>query len=171
MRLIDSCITELKAQGPSRRVQKTCRALSRGGSTRCRGCSRGARCAGHSINSQLESFLASRAPTPDSAPFFFFTLVTGPTRRSLSLTLSDTGVYEPEIRARTPMPPPKSLTWTRTGSTASSRFRSQYPPWRQPRGKTIVSLVNSHTNATSKRWHLWEIDLSFAPGLPPGWYA
>ena len=25
------------------------------------------------------------------------------------------------------------------------------PPWRQPRGKTIVSLVNSHTNATSKR--------------------
>ena len=30
---------------------------------------------------------------------FFFTLVTGP-RRSLSLTLSDTGVYEPQIRAR-----------------------------------------------------------------------
>ena len=25
------------------------------------------------------------------------------------------------------------------------------PPWRQPRGKTIVSLVNSYTNATSKR--------------------
>ena len=25
------------------------------------------------------------------------------------------------------------------------------PPRRQPRGKTIVSLVNSHTNATSKR--------------------
>ena len=42
-------------------------------------------------------------------------------------------------------------------------------PWRQPRGKPIVSLVNSHTNATSKRWHLWEIDLRFAPGLPPGW--
>ena len=31
--------------------------------------------------------------------FFFFTLVTGP-RRSLSLTLSDTGVYAPQIRAR-----------------------------------------------------------------------
>ena len=25
------------------------------------------------------------------------------------------------------------------------------PPWRQPRGKCMVSLVNSHTNATSKR--------------------
>jgi len=32
------------------------------------------------------------------------------------------------------------------------------PPWRQPRGKWMVSLVNSHTNTTSKRWHLWEID-------------
>ena len=31
--------------------------------------------------------------------FFFFTLVTGP-RRSLSLKLSDTRVYEPRIRAR-----------------------------------------------------------------------
>ena len=31
--------------------------------------------------------------------FFFFTLVTGP-RRSLSLRLSDTRVYEPQIRAR-----------------------------------------------------------------------
>jgi len=30
---------------------------------------------------------------------FVFTLVTGP-RRSLSLTLSDTRVYEPQIRAR-----------------------------------------------------------------------
>ena len=33
----------------------------------------------------------------------------------------------------------------------------------------MVSLVNSHTNATSKRQHLWEIDLRFDPGLPPGW--
>ena len=33
----------------------------------------------------------------------------------------------------------------------------------------MVSLVNSHTNATSTSWHLWEIDLRFAPGLPPGW--
>jgi len=31
--------------------------------------------------------------------YFFFTLVTGP-RRSLSLELRDTRVYEPQIRAR-----------------------------------------------------------------------
>jgi len=31
----------------------------------------------------------------------------------------------------------------------------------------MVSLVNSHTNATRIGRHLWEIDLRFAPGLPP----
>ena len=41
-------------------------------------------------------------PRTDSAVkkyfgFFFFTLVTGP-RRSVSLKLSETGVYEPQIR-------------------------------------------------------------------------
>ena len=40
------------------------------------------------------------------------------------------------------------------------------PPWRQPRGKWMVSLVNSHTNATRIGWYMWEIDLRFAPGLP-----
>ena len=43
------------------------------------------------------------------------------------------------------------------------------PPWIQPRGKLMVSLLKSHSNATSRRQHLWEIDLRFAPGLPPGW--
>jgi len=33
----------------------------------------------------------------------------------------------------------------------------------------MVSLVNSHTNATRIGWHLWVIGLRFAPGLPPGW--
>jgi len=28
----------------------------------------------------------------------------------------------------------------------------------------MVSSVNSHTNATRIGWHLWEIDLRFAPG-------
>ena len=37
------------------------------------------------------------------------------------------------------------------------------------RGKLMVSSPNSHTNATRVGWHLWEIDLRFAPGLPPGW--
>ena len=34
----------------------------------------------------------------------------------------------------------------------------------------VVSAVNSHTNASRIGWHLWEIDLMFAPGLPPGWH-
>jgi len=33
----------------------------------------------------------------------------------------------------------------------------------------MVSLVNPHTHATRFGWHLWETDLRFAPGLPPGW--
>ena len=33
----------------------------------------------------------------------------------------------------------------------------------------MVSLVNSHTNATSKRWHMWEIGLRFALSSTPGW--
>jgi hypothetical protein len=43
------------------------------------------------------------------------------------------------------------------------------PTWRQPRGKWMVSLVSSHTNATSKRLHLWEIDFRFALNSTPGW--
>ena len=35
-------------------------------------------------------------------------------------------------------------------------------------GKLIVSLVNSHSNATRFGWHIWEIDLRFTPGSPPG---
>ena len=33
----------------------------------------------------------------------------------------------------------------------------------------MVSLVNSNTHATSKRWHLLEIDLRFALNSTPGW--
>ena len=36
-------------------------------------------------------------------------------------------------------------------------------------GKRMVSLVNSHTDATSKRWHLWEIDSRFGLNSTPGW--
>ena len=39
----------------------------------------------------------------------------------------------------------------------------------EARGQLMVSLVNSHTNATSIGWHLCENGLRFAPGLPPGW--
>ena len=33
----------------------------------------------------------------------------------------------------------------------------------------MVSLVNSYSDATSRRWHRWEIDSIFARELPPGW--
>ena len=52
--------------------------------------------------------------------------------------------------------------------TAPLHIAVLHPPWRQPRGKLMVSLVNSHTNATRIGWHLLEIDFRFAPGLPPG---
>ena len=35
-----------------------------------------------------------------------------------------------------------------------------------PMGISMVSVVISHINATRIGWHLWEIDLRFAPGLP-----
>ena len=43
--------------------------------------------------------------------------------------------------------------------------------WYYPGGNLLlmVSLVNSHINATRIGWHLREVDLRCAPGLPPGW--
>ena len=43
------------------------------------------------------------------------------------------------------------------------------PPWKRPRGKSMVSLVHSDTKATRIGWHLWEIDLRFAFHSTPGW--
>ena len=56
------------------------------------------------------------------------------------------------------------LTSTAAGAGAASAMHvmSCSPSWRQPMGKWLVSSVNSHTDATWKRWHLWEIDLRFA---------
>ena len=36
-------------------------------------------------------------------------------------------------------------------------------------GAIFFKVVNCHLDVTSRRSHLWEIDLRFAPGLPPGW--
>ena len=36
-------------------------------------------------------------------------------------------------------------------------------------GKSMVSQDNFHTNATRIGWHMWGIDLGFAPELPLGW--
>ena len=38
----------------------------------------------------------------------------------------------------------------------------------RPRGKSMVSLVNSDTNATRIGWCMWEIDLIFAPSCLQG---
>jgi len=68
------------------------------------------------------------------------------------------------------MAPITRRSWTRRRQSGTrSTTSGTTPPWRQPRGKWMVSLVNSHTNATRIGWHLWEINLRFAPGLPPGW--
>ena len=34
----------------------------------------------------------------------------------------------------------------------------------------MIYFVNSHTNATSKKWHLCEIHFRFPPNSTPGWY-
>ena len=52
-------------------------------------------------------------------------------------------------------------------SKEKKEARHLCPPWRQLRGKLMISLINSNTNATGIGLHLWEIDLEFAPGLPP----
>ena len=62
-----------------------------------------------------------------------------------------------------------SQSTARDGSVCASHSLPLHPPWRQLRGKLMVSLVNFHTHATRIGWHPWGIDLIFAPGLPPGW--
>jgi len=67
----------------------------------------------------------SRSPTF----FFFFTLVTGP-RRSLSLKLSDTRVYEPQLRAsrkRTRSPTKSRAKWTLSRSSSFFFFITLEP--------------------------------------------
>ena len=44
-----------------------------------------------------------------------------------------------------------------------------FPPWSQPRGNLMVSSVNPHTNATSKRCHLCKIKFTSALNSTPVW--
>ena len=85
-RHIDSCITHLKAQGPSR----TCNASKEEEKRKYLGLEASQSCA--------QSLMTLR-PEPRYLFFFFFTLFTGP-RRCLNLKLSDIRVYEPQIQAR-----------------------------------------------------------------------
>ena len=62
-----------------------------------------------------------------------------------------TSEYDPFIWGRS-----RSRVLVRRGVLRAASFRERLS-WRQPGGKWMVSCVNSHTNATSKRWHLWAI--------------
>ena len=50
----------------------------------------------------------------------------------------------------------------------NARGQLGHPAPEATQGQIDVFLVNSHTNAASKRWHLWEIDLRFAPNSTHG---
>jgi hypothetical protein len=68
------------------------------------------------------------------------------------------------LPARAPVPHPPFCK----SAAVSSSTLAGLPPWRKPRDQFVGFLINSHVNANRIRWHLWEIDLRFAPGLPPG---
>ena len=78
------------------------------------------------------------------------------------------GIDEVEVRgdqlSRRQLQPPAHQY-----NSGISLTRPPEPPWRQSRGKLMVSSINSHANATSKRWHLWEIDSRSALNSTPGW--
>ena len=80
--------------------------------------------------------------------------------RVLLATSGNLNTASRERNPDTSVPPWRKRTW-----------REGEPPWRQPRGKWMVSLVNSHTHATRIGLHLWEIDLRFALNSTPGWRA
>ena len=62
-----------------------------------------------------------------------------------------------DLKARpSALPSPRTVPITPTVS----------PPCRRPRGKKMVYLVNSHSNASSRRQHRREIDFRFAPTSP-----
>ena len=73
---------------------------------------------------------------------------------TLTLTLTLTHTHS---HAHTHSHPHPHHTIAVSGCRGTEHRRGQ-PPWRQPRGKWMISFGNSHTNVTLKRWHLWEID-------------
>ena len=62
----------------------------------------------------------------------------------------------------------RGASYPAEGALCTNPSSHKEPPWRQPRGKWMVSLGDSHTKC-SKRWHLWEIDCRFALNSTPGW--
>ena len=92
----------------------------------------------------------------------------GPVNAGLFI-MSLTGESGRQGAGHLPDVPQEAVPLLRHHAMALSKSVPPTPPFRQPRGKWMVSSVNSHANAARIGWHLWEIDLRFAPGLPPGW--
>jgi len=90
---------------------------------------------------------SSAGALPYPTFFFFFTLVAGP-RRSLSLKLSDTRVYEPQIRARL-VTIAHYPTWR-----LQARRRLPYPTPPHPGVE-----LRANPKSISHRCHLFEVAL------------
>jgi hypothetical protein len=90
-----------------------------------------------------------------------------PARAGLHLRVVDVTVYGDSGRpARGGMPRQKR----RAASPMTPRPDAcPSPPRRHPMGENMVSLVDSHPTAASRRQYLRENNLRFAHGLPPEW--
>ena len=66
----------------------------------------------------------------------------------------------PQVEERRAALQARVVAFSRQGGDVVARFGQLQaevcPPWRQPRGKSMLHLVNS---ANRIGWHLWEIDL------------
>ena len=72
----------------------------------------------------------------------------------MALTLAwPSSSEKPFLHAPNPHDPASTLAHTVTGDYASPATWGEVraPPWRQPRGKYMVSSVDSHSNAASRR--------------------
>ena len=117
------------------------------------------------------SLLGSGSGVPLSSKIVTNKTVTSPIRRSRYQQEShatNKRVKSPKRQSRPGWPWLESF-YRETSKACSPLAWQRRPPWRQLRGKWMVSLVNSCTNATSKKWHLCEIDTRFALNSTPGW--
>ena len=109
---------------------------------------------------RILSLARSTVPVPFFFFFFFFTLVTGP-KRSLSLKLSDTRVYEPQIRARlvtTAHPFPSLSTDRQSAACPVLTVKSH--------SMTHPSVVNWAHDVLGQYPSLYASQFTIEPGVP-----
>ena len=97
LKLSDTRVYEPQIRARLGTTARFCEVVVRGAQAMCKQSVGGALYIMDPIRDSEVAFVKSQPVLP--ATFFFFTLVTGP-KSSLSLKLSDTRVYEPQIRAR-----------------------------------------------------------------------